>query len=231
MSLAKVLKNSKIIISTYTPHLGQPLDDILFTDLMKFIGVVLKLSKEELQIAANSVKLFKGRVLTKENLQCIALRLAANKRFLKELVEIPYWEGDPTDAILFCRGITYDKEAKATSRMLFLHCTVITGIAAGLQVTVRKSANNINYIMYKYMKAGRGGYEAEEIARNFFRCTIEELNNSLVDIKDISVTPFIKDINKKVMTSRQDPLKCKTPNKLCWTCKRTVEECKNACKL
>ena len=81
------------------------------------------------------------------------------------------------------------------------------------------------------MKAGRGDYEAEEIARNFFRCTIEELNNNLVDIKDISVTPFIKDINKKVMTSRQDPLKCKTPNKLCWTCKRTVEECRNACKL
>lgn len=230
MSLAKVLSNSKIIINTYTPHLGQLLDDILFTDLLKFVGLIMKLKEDELQVAANSVKLFKGQTLTKELLQCITLRLTANKKFIKELVEIPYWEGDPTDATLYCKGITYDKEVRTTNRVLFLHCLVVTGIAAGLQVTIRKSANSINYLMYKYMKAGRGSYEAEEIAKNFFRCVIEESRNNLVDIKDVSVTPFMKELNKKVMTSRSDPQKCKTPNKLCWTCNKTISDCKNACK-
>lgn len=230
MSLANTLRNSKNIINEYSVYIGQPLDDILFTSLLKYTGYVLHLSKKEIQTAANSVKLYKGKILTRSVLQCIALRLSANLKFIRELVEVPYWEGNQSDAILFCKGISYSKEHKATSRSIIMHCIVVSGIAAGLQVNCRKSANYINYMMHKYMKVGKGDYEAEEIARTFFRCTIEELNNDLVDIKEITVTPFIKEVNKKTLQRRSDPLKCKTPNKLCWTCKKTVVECPNACK-
>ena len=230
MSLAKILKDSKYLISMFSPHLGETIDDILFADLIKYVGGQMKLSHDELQTAANSVRHYKYQTLTRDILQCIVLRLLANKRFLKEQVEIPYWDGTASDSILLCLGISYEPSKNPSNRLLNLHCIALTGIPAGLKLLVRKSANQINYFMYKFMSTGKGGYEAEEIAKLMFRCTVEDKSNILTDIKNISVTPFIKERNKVILEKRYDPQKCKTPNKLCWTCKKCIRECPLACR-
>lgn len=229
MSLAKILKDSRYLIGVFTPHIDETLDDILFADILKYVGGQMKLSHEELQVAANSVKRYKYQVLTKELLQSIVLRLLANKKFFKELVEAPYWDGTAADSVVLCRGISYEP-VKRGSRQLVLHCIALTGVPAGVRFLVKKSADQLNYFMYKFMHTGREGYEAEEIAKLLFRCTLEEQSKLFTDIKNISVTPFIKEHNKRILLQRYEPLKCKTPNKLCWACKKTILECPLACR-
>lgn len=148
MSLAKILKDSRYLIGVFTPHIDETLDDILFADILKYVGGQMKLSHEELQVAANSVKRYKYQVLTKELLQSIVLRLLANKKFFKELVEVPYWDGTAADSIVLCRGISYEP-AKRNSRQLVLHCIALTGIPAGVRFLVKKSADQLNYFMYR----------------------------------------------------------------------------------
>lgn len=171
------------------------------------------------------VEQYRKSKLTKLLGSAITCRLAAGLHLIEAGIVPPLWEGNKTEAVMQCIGVSPDLDSKK-KRRLIVHLLCLLGDPAGTTLKTSLSSNMLEYILGKKLGLSYRVYNAaaEEISGCCFKCMVSADSYEAV-LSDYDASETMKKMNKALAEARLSLTKCKTASVPCSVCRKTLSEC------